>query len=162
MFLSTHTNKVDKKGRVSIPASFRTTLYGGPLPPATSVDMVIFPSLKAPALDVAPRSYLTTLSEALDDPNMPEEQRELIETTVFGRIVEISTDTEGRIILPAKLLDYAGITENIVFVGRRKTFQIWDPVKHEEHEREMAELARAHSISLSTIVAKATALAKGA
>lgn len=162
MFLSTHTNKVDKKGRVSIPASFRTTLYGGPVPQGTSVDMVIFPSLKAPALDVAPRSYLTILSEALDNPNMPEDQRDLIETAVFGRSVEISTDTEGRIILPAKLLDYAGITENIAFVGMRKIFQIWDPVKFEAHEKATEDLARASSMSLSTIVAKATALAKGA
>jgi MraZ protein len=160
LFLSTYVNKVDKKGRVSIPASFRSTLADGRT--NAPIDVVIYPSLKEQALDACPLAHLEKLSEALDGDNMSDEDRELIETAVFGRSVQLTLDPEGRIILPAHLLEYAGITENISFVGRRKIFQLWDPAAFEAHDKTTRERARANNISLSTILAKANSLAKGA
>lgn len=161
LFLSTYVNKVDKKGRVSIPASFRSTLADG-LADGVPTEVIIFPSLQAQALDACPRSYLDHLSDALDNPNMPDEDRELIETTVFGKSVPLTLDPEGRVILPDHLMAFAGITENISFIGRRKTFQLWEPSALEAHEKATRDLARANNISLSTILAKANGLAKGA
>lgn len=158
LFLSTYVNKVDKKGRVSVPAPFRSTLSAGQ---GSAIEMVIFPSLQAQALDAAPLSYLEQLSEALDNPNMPDAERDLIETAVFGRSVQLTLDPEGRVILPDHLLTYAGITENVSFIGRRKTFQLWDPTLFEAHEKAAREQARANNISLSTILAKANGLVKG-
>ncbi len=159
LFLSTYVNKVDKKGRVSIPAPFRATLAAGQ---AGTVGMVIFPSLQAQALEAAPYSYLEKLAEALENPNVPDEDRDLIDTAVFGRSVQLALDPEGRVILPEHLLTYAGITENISFVGTRNTFHLWDPVLFEQHDKAKREIARANNISLSTILAKAKSLAKGA
>ncbi len=159
LFLSTYVNKVDKKGRVSIPAPFRSTLSAGQA--GTQTEMVIFPSLQAQALDACPLSYLEQLSEALDNPNMPDDVRELIDTTVFGQSVQLTLDPEGRVILPDNLLRFAGITENVTFIGRRKTFQLWDPVAFAAHEQAVRDQARTNNISLSTILAKATGLVKG-
>lgn len=160
LFLSTYVNKVDKKGRVSIPAPFRSTLSAG-LAAGVATEMVIFPSLKAHALDAAPLSYLEKLSDALDNPNMPDDERELIETTVYGQSAQLTLDPEGRVILPDHLMGFAGITETVTFIGRRNTFQLWDPVAFAAHEQAVREQARNNNISLSTVLAKAKGLAKG-
>lgn len=161
LFLSTWVNKVDKKGRVSIPASFRSTLSAGQAA-GTPTEMVVFPSLKAQALDACTLSHLEKLSDALDNPNMPDDDRELIETAVFGQSVQLTLDPEGRVILPDHLMAFAGITENVTFIGRRNTFQLWDPTAFAAHEQVVREQARSNNISLSTILARATNLAKGA
>ena len=41
--------------------------------------------------------------------------------------MELHFDTEGRVIIPEKLLNHAKIKSNILFVGLGKTFQIWEP-----------------------------------
>lgn len=158
MFLSTYVNKVDKKGRVSIPSSFRTTLAAGQA--GAPIELVIFPSLKARALDACHISYLEKLSEALDNPLMPDKERELIETAVFGQSVQLTLDPEGRIILPDPLMAFAGITENVTFIGRRKTFQLWDPAMFADHEQVVRDEALSNQISLSTVLAKANSLVK--
>lgn len=160
LFLSTFVNKVDKKGRVSIPAPFRSTLAEGRT--NAPIDVVIYPSLTHQALDACPLSYLEKLSDALDNDALPAEYRDLIDTTVFGRSVQLTLDPEGRVILPDTLLEYAGITENISFVGLRKIFQLWDPTAFDAHEKATRDKARANNISLPTILAKANSLAKGA
>lgn len=159
LFLSTYVNKVDKKGRVSVPAPFRSALAGASGGPT---ELVVFRSLQAQALDACPIEYLDQLSAALDDPNTPDDYRDLIETTVFGGSVRLPLDPEGRIIIPDEFLGFAGVTEAISFVGRRKTFQIWEPESFAAHERSSREQARTNNISLSTILAKTSGLAKGA
>ncbi|WP_240002495.1 division/cell wall cluster transcriptional repressor MraZ [Oleisolibacter albus] len=157
LFLSTYVNKVDKKGRVSVPAPFRSALLGE----GGQAELVVFRSLQAQALDACPIAYLDQLSAALDDPATPDDYRDLIETTVFGGSVRLTIDPEGRIIIPNEFLTFAGISESVSFVGRRKTFQIWEPAAFAGHERSSREQARANNISLSTILAKTSGLAKG-
>ncbi|QJE72271.1 MraZ family transcriptional regulator [Aerophototrophica crusticola] len=159
LFLSTYVNKVDKKGRVSVPAPFRSALVGGGGGPT---EVVIFRSLQAQALDACPIEYLEQLSAALDDPNTPDDYRDLIETTVFGGSVRLPIDPEGRIIIPDEFLQFAGISESVSFVGRRKTFQVWDPEAFAAHEKASRDTARSNNISLSTILAKTGGLAKAA
>jgi len=152
-FTSTYVNKVDKKGRVSIPAPFRTTLSKAHNGEQTEV--VVFPSLQTQSLEACTTAYLANLHKALDDPNMDEDQRELIEDTVFGNLVRLTLDPEGRIILPDHLLEHAGITENVSFIGKRNVFQLWEPTALAAHRQEKLERARSSKMSLSTVVAKA-------
>lgn len=155
IFTSTYVNKVDKKGRVSVPAPFRSTLAKDQS--GTQTEVIIFPSLYTPSLEACTPSYISQLSKSLDDPDTDEEKRELLETAIFGRLVQCTLDPEGRIILPDHLLEYAGITENISFFGKRKTFQLWEPSALAEHERAAREAARKSNISIATLVARAGA-----
>ncbi|MBP7339962.1 MraZ family transcriptional regulator [Niveispirillum sp.] len=155
LFLSTFVNKVDKKGRVSIPATFRATLGEG------QTEIIVYPSMKEPALDACSLAHLEKLSEALETPTMSPEERELIETVVFGQSVRITMDPEGRISLPDEMAAYAGITDTVTFHGRRKIFQLWNPVAFQQFQQTTRELARANNISLSSVLAKSNGLAKG-
>ncbi|HYE51683.1 MAG TPA: MraZ family transcriptional regulator [Azospirillaceae bacterium] len=154
LFLSTYVNKVDKKGRVSVPAPFRSALGG-------QAELIVFRSLQANALDACSVDYMNQLSDALDNPDMPDDLRDLIETTVFGGSVRLPIDPEGRIVIPEQFMGFAGLGENAAFVGRRRTFQIWEPDAFAAHEAASRDQGRANNISLSTVLARTATLAKG-
>ena len=120
MFLSSYENKIDKKGRVSVPASFRSHLssmgYNG---------FISYPSFNNPALEACTQDRLEKLSNSIDTLNPFEEKSDYFATSVLSESINLQFDTEGRVSLTEKLLNHAGIKNNILFVGLGKTFQIW-------------------------------------
>jgi len=150
VFLSSFVNKIDKKGRVSVPASFRAALG------SDASGIVVFRSLQVEALDGCSIGHLEQLSQSLEKQDLPSDIYELIETTIFGGSVQLPFDGEGRITLPQHLSAAVGIEEDVAFVGRRKTFQLWNPKKLAAHDAAARSAARAKDISLSKIVAQAT------
>src|SRR3954447_7566823 len=126
VFLSTYLNKVDKKGRVSVPSQFRAVL-AKQSPEGVATGLVVFRSLKFSALEACSPEHMEKLAADLEQMNISAEERDLIETTIFGDSVQLPIDPEGRILLPKDLLDHASIGEEARFVGRGKIFQIWEP-----------------------------------
>jgi MraZ protein len=155
VFLSSFVNKIDKKGRVSVPASFRAALG------ADATGIVVFRSLHQEALDGCSIQHLELLSQSLEKQDLPPDTYELIETTIFGGSVQLPFDGEGRVILPPSLISGVGITDEAAFVGRRKTFQIWGPQKLAAAEAAARSAARAKDISLSKIIAAASRFESG-
>lgn len=156
MFLSTYVNGVDKKGRVSIPASFRPALARGAGASAGGPSTVfVWPSMNHQALEGADAGYMEVLSDSLESPDLDGEERDYIETFVFGKAVELTLDPEGRVVLPRHLAEFAGVSDQAAFIGRRKTFQIWEPSALEAHEATLRGVAAGKGISLSGVVAKA-------
>jgi MraZ protein len=150
LFLSTTTNKVDKKGRVSVPAPFRAAL-------GKANEIAVFRALHHPALEACSLKHLETLSDSLEHLNLAPEVYELIETTIFGGAHQLPIDGDGRIVLPASLIEAVSIDEEAVFVGRRRTFQIWAPKTYSSFEAKARDAAKAQNISLSKIIADASA-----
>jgi MraZ protein len=155
VFLSSFVNRVDKKGRVSVPASFRAALG------ADASGIVVFRSLQQEALDGCSIAHLELLSQSLEKQDLAPDVYELIETTIFGGSVQLPFDSEGRISLPSSLASAVGIGAEVAFVGRRKTFQLWDPKKLAAHDAASRSAARARDISLSKIIAAASAFENG-
>ena len=122
MFLSSYENKLDKKGRVSVPSSFRSYLnsmkFNG---------FITYPSFTNFSLEACSKDRIEKISNAIDTLNPFEEKRDYFATSVLSESVELQFDTEGRVIIPEKLLLHAKIRNNILFVGLGKTFQIWEP-----------------------------------
>ena len=122
MFLSSFENKLDKKGRVSVPATFRSHLnsmgYSG---------FISYPSFNNIALEACSQDRIEKLSNAIDSLNPFEEKRDYFATSILSESVNLQFDTEGRVSLTEKLLAHGKIKNNILFVGLGKTFQIWDP-----------------------------------
>lgn len=149
VFLSTYVNKIDKKGRISVPASFRNVLSDQSN--ASQQGLIVFRSLDHPTLEACSHSYMETLSENIDNLDISPDERELIETTIFGGSVHLSFDSEGRICIPKELMDFCEIGEQACFVGRAKTFQIWAPERFKSHEEKARDQARLKGIRLSQI-----------
>jgi MraZ protein len=127
MFLSSYENKLDKKGRVSVPASFRSHLsslgYNG---------FITYPSFNHDALEACAQDRIEKLSNTIDLLSPFEEKRDYFATSVLSESVSLQFDSEGRILITDKLLDHAKIKNNILFVGLGKTFQIWEPKTFEK------------------------------
>jgi MraZ protein len=155
VFLSSFVNRVDKKGRVSVPASFRAALG----PDASGI--VVFRSLQHDALDGCSVTHLELLSQSLEKQDLPPDVYEMIETTIFGGSVQLPFDSEGRITIPHSMASTVGIGDEVAFVGRRKTFQIWEPKRLAAHEAGSRSAARAKDISLSKIIAAASRFESG-
>ena len=122
MFISSYENKLDKKGRVSVPATFRSHLnskgYNG---------FISYPSFNHSALEACAQDRIEKLSNTIDSLNPFEEKRDYFATSILSESVNLQFDTEGRVSLTEKLLTHAKIKNNILFVGLGKTFQIWEP-----------------------------------
>ncbi len=122
MFLSSYENKIDKKGRVSVPATFRSHLnsmgFNG---------FITYPSFNHPALEACSQDRIEKISNTIDSLNPFEEKRDYFATAILSESENLQFDTEGRISLSAKLLNHTKIKNIVLFVGLGKTFQIWEP-----------------------------------
>ncbi|WP_321397718.1 division/cell wall cluster transcriptional repressor MraZ [Emcibacter sp.] len=136
-FTSTFTNKVDKKGRVSVPASFRASL-----PEGSWQGIVAYPSFVHDAIEGCDSDYLDRLSDSIDDLAPYSEEHDAFTFSILSSSSRLSFDSEGRIILPLELLEFAGITDRVTFVGRGNTFQIWAPEAFQAELVKARELAR--------------------
>ena len=141
MFLSTYENKLDKKGRVSVPASFRSYLsnlgYNG---------VICYPSFNNQCIEAWPQDRIEKISNAIDLLNPFEEKKDYFATSILSESINLQFDSEGRILLTSKLLKHAKIKNSMVFVGQGKTFQIWEPTifeKFKVNAKKKANLNRA-------------------
>ena len=127
MFLASYENKLDKKGRVSVPASYRSYLsnlgYNG---------VICYPSFNHKSIEAWPQDRIEKISNTIDSLNPFEEKRDYFATSILSESVNLQFDGEGRISLTSKLLKHANIRSSVLFVGQGKTFQIWEPTAFEK------------------------------
>ncbi len=135
LFLSTHQNKIDKKGRVSVPASFRAQLSE-----ESFQGLVLFRSNVHSCLEGFSFSYMQEIGSRLDDFDLFSAEQDDLATSIFGTAVQLSMDGDGRIILPQDLIDFASLDEKAAFVGMGAKFQIWNPANFEQR-RDVARQA---------------------
>lgn len=121
-FWSSYTNKVDRKGRLSVPAPFRPHLMSDEFD-----GVVVFPAFRSPALECRSWQQMNELAAAVDA--LPEfsAERDALAAAIFGSSTPLTFDGEGRIVLPKALLGHANISSEATFVGMGKSFQIWEP-----------------------------------
>ena len=118
MFLSSFVNKIDKKGRVSVPATFRSHLnsmgYNG---------FICYPSFNYSALEACSQDRIEKLSDTIDTLNPFEEKRDFFATSILSESENLQFDTEGRISLSQKLLNHAKIKNNVFLLVWEKHFK---------------------------------------
>jgi len=143
LFLSTFTNKIDKKGRVSVPAPFRNALSGQEFNGIIAYSSFINPCVEACGFD-----RIAKLSASIESLEPFSEERDAFATAILGGSVQISFDGEGRVMLPELLVVEAGIKEAALFVGKGETFEIWEPKAFEEYAARARALAREKRLKL--------------
>jgi len=126
-FLGTHTNKLDAKGRVSIPASFRAALREDPAGGA----IVLRRSHILPCIDVWPLAMLNRAAAKLETLDPLSAEYDALSARVYGDSHRTEPDKEGRIVVPERYLAYAGIADTVSVSGRGLYFQLWEPKRGE-------------------------------
>ncbi|HEY7779488.1 MAG TPA: division/cell wall cluster transcriptional repressor MraZ [Ktedonobacterales bacterium] len=123
MFVGEYLHTVDNKGRLAVPARFRARIEGGAvLTRGVESCLYVFP------LDTWERKG-RELAEAALDPR----QRRLIERRFFGMGFEVELDAQGRIVVPARFRQYAGLEGETVVLGVRDRIEIWSPARWDEY-----------------------------
>lgn len=146
IFLSRYTNNIDKKGRVSVPSTYRLTLanqdFNG---------VIVYPSFKNKCIEACSMARLHQLSEIIQNLDPYSDERDAFETIILGEAVQLAFDGEGRIILPKNLLDHAGISQQVCFVGKGMVFEIWQPDNFDAHLASARQIAQNNRLSLKNI-----------
>jgi MraZ protein len=131
LFIDTFVNKIDRKGRISVPASYRAALAG-----QAFQGIVAFPSFKYPAIQCAGMDWMAELTESVGRVDLFSDQHDDLTATLFADAKQLGFDGEGRIMLPESLTRHAAIAEAAAFVGRGQTFEIWQPEALESYKIE--------------------------
>lgn len=136
-FVSRFTNRLDVKGRVSIPAPFRAVLardgFDG---------LFTHPSLDAAAIDCGGHALLREIDQLLARHAPYSEEHDFLSTALFGASEVLKVDAEGRVVLSDAIKAYAGISQEVTFVGQGDKFQIWEPGRFHAHFEEARNRVR--------------------
>lgn len=124
LFLSTFINKIDAKGRISLPAQFRNALNNQDFS-----SIVVYESFINNCIEGCDIERIKKLSESIDNLDPFSEERDAFATTILGSAIQLTIDVDGRIILPENLINKTQINKQALFVGKGPTFEIWNPEK---------------------------------
>jgi MraZ protein len=153
-FLGTHQNKLDAKGRVSVPAPFRTALRIRGEANGSGMQLVLRPSHQHPCIEAWPAAEFAALAEPLNRLDLFSQAHDDLAASLYADAFPVEADKQGRIVLPDQLAAYAGLTEAVVFMGLGRVFQIWEPTAAERRRAEARERARVHGFTLPGVVAQ--------
>jgi MraZ protein len=137
-FVSTFTNRLDAKGRVSVPAPFRAVLERQ----SAAASIYCYPALDAPALDAGGESLAATIDGLLAGLPDYSDERDELSVALYGDVQLLTIDGDGRVVLSESLRAHAGLESQITFVGLGQKFQIWAPERFEERRRIAREKVR--------------------
>jgi MraZ protein len=145
-FLGTHQNRIDAKGRVSIPAPFRNALrvLGGDVD--GTIGLVLRPSHTHACIEAWPPATFARLASPLDGLDLFSSAHDDLAAALFADATTVEADKEGRIVLPEGFSAHAGLTSSVVFMGLGQIFQIWEP--EAAAKRREAARAAARSVTL--------------
>jgi MraZ protein len=152
-FVSHYMLRLDAKGRVSVPATFRGVLardgFDG---------LYCYPALDRPALDAGGNALLAEIQALIIGYPPYSEQREQFALSLYGTSETLKIDSEGRVVLTESLKAHAGITDAAIFVGLGHKFRIWEPSRFRAELAEATEKVRAFKQELGARMAAARPL----
>jgi len=121
-FLSNATNRIDTKGRVSVPAGFRAVLSERGIQELYCLQDFIYPAISVGGPDLLDR-YERQIASV--DPFSSDANR--MSLLIHGGGVFMRLDAEGRLMVSDFIRDFTGISSEVTFVGRSDHFQLWQP-----------------------------------
>lgn len=143
LFLSTSTHKVDKKGRVSVPAGFRAALAG-----QSENGIILFASSAHPCLEGFDWAKMNEISARMDHYDLFSDDQDDLATTIFGESVQLFFDGEGRVTLPEHLISAAQLAHQATFVGMGRKFQIWNPALFETRKKAARDAVKSKKLTV--------------
>ncbi|MGE0846975.1 MAG: division/cell wall cluster transcriptional repressor MraZ [Flavobacteriaceae bacterium] len=135
--MSSFTNRIDGKGRLSVPAPFRAILAR-----AGYEELYVYPALDQPCLDCGGQSLIEEIYRLVDALPAYSDERDQLSLTLFGDCVALKIDGDGRILLPPALIAHAGLADEVAVVGTGHKFQMWAPATLQAHLAEARNKAR--------------------
>jgi transcriptional regulator MraZ len=124
------TARIDDKGRLKLPNAFRSLVQG-----QHGTDVFVT-SVTGESVRIYPMPVWMALEEKLATmpPNHPARLKFLDRVNYYGQTAEF--DTQGRVLIHARLRDSAGMSGEVAVSGKYDYLDVWN------HERLIAKLQR--------------------
>ncbi|MEK9672824.1 MAG: division/cell wall cluster transcriptional repressor MraZ [Rhodospirillaceae bacterium] len=150
LLVGRHVNRIDKKGRVSVPKPFRAALARSRQDQDADAfnGLYAFPSFKYPALEACEEAFMTRLAQGLEDLDVFSDDQDDLAAVILENARELPMDPEGRIVLTNDLRDYAHIKSDVLFVGRGARMMLWEPKAYDAQRGQAFERAKARGMTL--------------
>ncbi len=131
---------MDAKGRVSIPAGFRTELQDAEQRPPVLTNLV-----DCPALGLFSHGHWLEVEDRLASMSQTQPELQSVRRMLVSGAEECAIDGQGRILIPPHLCEHAHLQRELTIAGVGTRIEIWDKVRFEE---EMGRLRdQAHEIA---------------
>ena len=143
VFIGTFENKVDRKGRVSVPAPFRQAMAA-----QSFQGIIAFRSYRATAIEACGIDFMERLNDSVAEMDLFSDAQDDLAATIFADSHQLAFDSEGRIMLPAEIAEHARITDRAAFVGKGPIFQIWQPHLLDTYKQEARARAKDKGLPL--------------
>lgn len=141
-FLAHATNRIDAKGRVSVPAHFRSVLQKRGYTELYALRALAVPAMDVGGLDLLDR-YEARLVQA--DPFL--QSTDDMSYFCHGDGTFVKLDQDGRITMSEFMRAHTGIESEVAFVGKGQTFQMWEPARFRAYQDEVRERMRRRFLS---------------
>jgi transcriptional regulator MraZ len=117
MFLGEYEHTLDEKNRLTLPAKFRTATAGG---------IVLTRGLDSCVEAYASADWTALVEDRLAGLDPLSRETRVLERFYYSGAVEAQPDKQGRVMLPAALIEHAGLGRVVVVVGMRGRIEVWD------------------------------------
>ena len=151
LFVSTFVNKIDKKGRVSLPSIFRSAL-----PTDHKNEIILSKSLRNNVIDGLSVQRVHEIAKRINNLDFFSEEHEDFSTSIFSEMIPTNLDREGRFLLPEKFKKFADIKDEVTFIGQGYYFQIVNPLVAIELQKKSRTRLNLSKKTLGRILAGAT------
>ncbi|MEQ8293671.1 MAG: division/cell wall cluster transcriptional repressor MraZ [Roseovarius sp.] len=141
-FRGEDTFKVDTKGRISIPASFRRVLEASDPNWTEGLNpelVIVYGDHRRKFLECYTIEAINEVDEQIEALPRGSMERKMLQRLFHGQSHPTSVDETGRLVLPAKLRKKIGLDDKAFFIAAGDTFQIWKPETYEEEELSKTE-----------------------
>lgn len=128
MFLGEYVHTIDEKGRLAVPARFRAELAAG---------VVITRGIDR-CLAIYPIEEWERLAKQVSALPMTDRRARAFRRLVFANASNVIPDRQGRVLIPPRLREYAGLDGEVVITGIDTYIEVWNPQAWSE-ERERVE-----------------------
>ena len=132
-FLGSYLNQLDGKGRVSLPAAFRRE--------AADQGFVLIQA-HAPSLTLYPEGAWTEVEDRLRDLLRHQPEARMWVLRMMSNAVEVIPDAQGRILVPARLKEAAGLDSQVLMVGAIDKVELWNPAQFDGASAEAGEFEK--------------------
>ncbi len=146
LFLSTTVNRIDAKGRISVPGSFRAVLEG-----QTFAGVVLMKSPIHAALEGFSPTMMDDIAARLDQFPLFSEEQDNLAAATLAECVALTFDGQGRIGLPPELAAYANLKDEVAFVGLGRKFQMWNPKDWAKRRDAATKAVKTQGLSLPKV-----------
>lgn len=134
MLVGRYDQNIDAKGRVNIPSKFRSSLG----------ETFIVAVGDEKCVNIYPLSEWDAFMERIN--SVPTEDRAMIMRYIQRSSAECDLDSQGRVVIPPQIREYAGLTREIVVVGVHKKVEVWSVDNWSEYTEQKFDMDKISDI----------------